>query len=424
MKWGSLNADRTRLLASLAFNFIAKVPGIAAVFFVLPLISRTLGTATYGELLSALALGSVCNLPFGGINAVGRRLLAAEVGARDTTKQANVFVTTTTLMFAAALAVSIVMVLGSARSWTSPVFIFVSLLPILSGFFNVFDNIRASYNEHYVTALFQLFFQVAVFGSVLLFGLPAAGVVLAGLSLQSPAILASISTLVVLVIAKPFLLSGRIEGARAMLIPIFGIMVADGALAALLNLSVYWLNVSAHADMAAWVGTFVRLFQSFMSPVLLILFPVTSYISIRWNSMASARQQLLHKLFIVAGLLYGCIVGGAMAIAGPAYIGHMFKLSSRGDWIDVLALSVFMGAVIAQKAYTMLIYAVSEARFISYGTAALAATGVLMAAVAGRWLSAMGMLDVLFLFMGVTLPALLLVGDRYIRRSNISAIIN
>ena len=137
----------------------------------------------------------------------------------------------------------------------------------------------------------------------------------------------------------------------------------------------------------------------------------------RWENMSGGKQRMLHRLFIVAGLLYGCVVGGAMALAGPAYIDHMFKLSSHGDWIDVLALSVFMGAVVAQKAYTLLIYAVSEARFISYGTAAVSGAGVLAAAIASRWLSAMGVLDVLFFFMGVTLPALLLIGDHYIRAS-------
>ena len=110
-----------------------------------------------------------------------------------------------------------------------------------------------------------------------------------------------------------------------------------------------------------------------------------------------------------------------MAIAGPAYINHMFKLSAHGDAVDVLALSVFMGAIIAQKAYTVLVYAVSEARFISYGTAVVSVTGVLVALIATRWLSAMRVMDVLFLFIGVTLPALLLLGNRYISRGARSA---
>ena len=73
----ALTPDQIRLLASLGFNFLGKAPGVVAVFVILPLVSRSLGTAAYGELLSALALGSLFTLPFGGISAVGRRILAS-----------------------------------------------------------------------------------------------------------------------------------------------------------------------------------------------------------------------------------------------------------------------------------------------------------------------------------------------------------
>jgi hypothetical protein len=186
-------------------------------------------------------------------------------------------------------------------------------------------------------------------------------------------------------------------------------MAADGALAILLNVSVYWLHVEGSPEMAGWVGTFTRLFQSFMSPVLLILFPITTYISIGWQRMTERRQLLLHKLFILMGFLYGIIVGGLMALAGPQYIGHMFKLSVSGDRIDVAAISLFMGAVIAQKAYTMLLYAVSEARFVSFGTAIISMTGVAIAWLASRHgISPVRSVDMLFFFMSGALPLLLL----------------
>jgi O-antigen/teichoic acid export membrane protein len=405
-----LSPDRIRLIASLAFNFIGKVPGIVAIFVILPLISRALGTAAYGELLSALALGSAFTLPFGGINAVGRRLLAAAVGAQDHGRQADVFVTTTFLMLTAAAALSTVLVCATANSWTAPAFVFVSLLPVLTGLFNVFDNTRASFNEHYITALFQLLFQTGIYAAVFLIGLPKGNVTVAGLTLQSPFVLASLMTVIVLLAQRPYLYRGKIKDLRTMLFPAFGVMLADGALSVSLNLSVYWLNLSGSAEMAAWVGTFARLFQSFLTPVLLIMFPITTYISMRWEKVARERQIRLHKLFILIGFVYGCIVGAAMAFAGPLYINRMFNLSMHGDSIDVLALSLFMGAVIAQKAYTMLLYAVSEARFISFGTATVSALGVGVAAVVSIWLSPMRVIDVFFLFMGSTLPVLLLYG--------------
>jgi hypothetical protein len=206
------------------------------------------------------------------------------------------------------------------------------------------------------------------------------------------------------------------EGIRNMLVPALGVIMADGALAVLLNLSVYWLKLQGGVEMAAWVGTFVRLFQSFMSPVLLILFPVTTYISMRWSNMTPRRQFSLYRLFIVLGLSYGAVVGCAIAFAGPFYINHMFRLTARGDRLDVLALSLFLGAIIAQKAYTMLLYAVSEARFVSYGTAVISALGVATAATCSHWLPAIRSIDVLFTFMGVGLPLFLLFGHhRYTR---------
>jgi len=194
--------------------------------------------------------------------------------------------------------------------------------------------------------------------------------------------------------------------------------LADGALAFSLNVSVYWLKFSGNPEMAAWVGTFARLFQSFMSPVLLILFPITGYISMRWGRMPLERQTRLNKLFILIGFGYGAIVGVAMAFGGPVYIDHMFNLSVYGDSTDVLALSMFMGAVIAQKAYTMLLYAVAEARFISFGTAVVSVLGVAIAALTSRWLSAIRVIDVFFIFMGSALPILLLIGGYRYQRAN------
>jgi hypothetical protein len=105
-----------------------------------------------------------------------------------------------------------------------------------------------------------------------------------------------------------------------------------------------------------------------------------------------------------------------MAFAGPLYINHMFKLAAHGDNVDVVALSVFLGAIVAQKAYTMLLYAVSEARFVSFGTAVIAALGMGAAALSSHWLSPVRVLDVLFVSMGIGLPALIIVADYRYKR--------
>jgi hypothetical protein len=387
-----------------------------AVFVILPLVSRSLGTVEYGELLSAMALGSLFTLPFGGINAVGRRILASAFGAKDRTAQANAFITTTAAVGTVAIVASAIMVSATASSWSKPVFIFVSVLPILVGFFNVFDNARASFNEHYVTAAFQLVSQVAIYSIIYYSGIPPGGVILAALALQSPFLLASMATLVALLLQRPYLRHGKVTGVRQIVAPILGVILADGALGSLLNLSVYWLNAAGSAEMAAWVGTFLRLFQSFLAPALLVLFPLTTYISMKWSHLSSQRQVFLYRVFLLAGLGYGVVVGSAMAFGGPLYIDRMFKLAAHGDNLDVLALSLFLGAIVAQKSYTMLLYAVSEARFVSYGTAFIAVAGIGGAALSSHWLSPLRVIDVLFASIGTGLPALLLVANSRYQR--------
>jgi hypothetical protein len=396
---------------------------VVAVFVILPLVSRSLGTAQYGELLSAMALGSLFTLPFGGINAVGRRMLASAFGAKDRIGQANAFMTTTVVLAAVAIAAAVVMVGATANSWSQPVFIFVSLLPILVSFANGFDNARASFNEHYVTAAFQLISQVVIYSFVFFLGIPPGGVILAALALQTPFLLASVATLVALLVQRPYLRDGKVTGARQMAAPILGVVLADGALGSLLNLSVYWLNAAGSAEMAAWVGTFLRLFQSFLAPALLILFPLTTYISMRWAHLSPQRQIVLYKVFLLSGLAYGVLVGCAMAFGGPLYIGRMFKLTVHGDTVDVFALSLFLGAIVAQKSYTMLLYAVSEARFVSFGTAVIAAIGIVGAAISSHWLPPVRVIDVLFVCIGTGLPALLVVADLRYKRERRAAVV-
>ena len=395
---------------------------MVAVFVILPLVSRSLGTAAYGELLSAMALGSLFTLPFGGINTVGRRILATAFGAKDRVGQANAFMTTTVLMATVGIAASALMAGATASSWSKPVFIFASLLPILVQFFNTFDNARASFNEHYVTAAFQLISQIVIYSCVYIIGLPPGGVIPAALALQSPFLLASAATLVALLIQRPYLGRGKVTGVRQLVAPTLGVVLADGALGSLLNLSVYWLKAAGSAEMAAWVGTFLRLFQSFLAPALLILFPLTTYISMRWAQMTPQRQIVLYKVFILAGLTYGLLVGCAMAFGGPLYINHMFKLTAHGDNVDVLAMSLFLGAIVAQKSYTMLLYAVSEARFVSFGTAVISAVGIGAAALSSHWLSPMRVIDVLFVSMGIGLPALFVVADLRYKRERRDAV--
>jgi len=394
---------------------VSKVPGLAVAFIILPAISQSLGPGDYSEFLSALALGSVFTLFFGGINAVGRRLLAAAYGAHNKIRQANIFITATSVAAAVALTSASIVVVSTAQSWSKSQFLLICLFPILSGFLNFFDNLRASYNEHYVTSIFLLIFQVVIYAAVYAIGLPKGGILTAGLALQSALPLASAASLAILLIQRRFLLSGQIEKVREVIYPAIGVTMADGVLSALLNLGVYWLAYMHAADMTPWLGTFVRLFQTFISPILLIFFPLTSYISMRWGNMSTKRQMQLLKFFLVTGSLYGVMVGCAMAYMGPIYMDREFKFAIRGDRFDVLALSLFMGAIIAQKTYTMLLYAVYDARFVSFGSAVASTFGISVAALSRLWLPAVRVIDVLFLTVGIGVLIVLITGDHRYR---------
>ncbi len=369
---------RKQLFASLGFNLIARLPGFITVLFILPLISQSLGTATYASFLSAVAVGSVCTLPFGGINTVGRRLIASAYGAKDSAREADAFV----LTFLAAGTMAIPACAAAYVADAEPVFFWVSLMPIAVMFLNIADSVRASYNEHYVTAILQFVFQTVIVGAVLFVGVPKNGILFSGLALHLPYVLASLATLALLVCQRPYLLSGKAHGLRTMLVPALGVTAADGSLMALLNLSVYWLGRAGSADYAAWYGTFVRLFQSFLSPVMLILLPLTSYIAIRWQNLSTDRRLLLHRTFMLGGVGYGAVVGLIMAAGGSYYIGHMFTIAAQGDTFDVAAITLFIVAFIALKTYSLLAYSVSEARRVSFGTAGVVLIGFCAAATA------------------------------------------
>ncbi len=401
-----LTSGRRQLLASLFFNFVAKVPGLATVLLILPIISRELGPSLYGEMLAALALGSTFTVAFGGGNAVGRRLLADAFGRDDRERQANIFVTTTTLTAIVAIVLICGILLLGPGGWSSPALVAVSLLPVIAAFLNTFDNLRASFNEHYVTALLQFVLQAAIYALVLIVGIPHRNVLLSGLVLQSPFALASIGTLVLLLAQRPYLLAGKVAGMARMIAPAVGVVLADGVLSALLNFSVYWLGHSGATDYAAWVGTFMRLFTSFSSPVVLLLFPITSYVAIRWAKLTPEKRIGLLRLFVVGGLAYGAVIGVLVALLGPLYISHMFRLPETGDRLDIACIATFMGAIMAQKAVSLLLYSVSEARFLSYGTATVSLLALALAAAVVPWLPPNRIVDVLYALIGLLLPTI------------------
>jgi hypothetical protein len=281
------------------------------------------------------------------------------------------------------------------------------MVPIAMALMGTADNMRASFNEHYITAILQFFFQLAIYGAVYLEGIPKNGVLFSACTLQFPSILASLATLLLLLIQRPYLLTGKVHGIRHMMMPILAVIAADGSLTAVLNVGVYWLGRAGEAEYAAWFGTFVRLFQTVAAVLMIVLLPITSYISIRWQTLTIERRLLLHKLFVLGGAGYGATVGLAMAAGGTYYIKHFFAIAVAGDTLDLAAITLCIGAVIALKTYALLLYSISEALRLSLATAGIALLGVVNAGVASLWISPIKAVDVLLLTTGALLPVLL-----------------
>ncbi len=398
---------RRQLLLSLMFNFIAKLPGILSIFFVLPIVSKSLGSEMYGSLLAAIGLGSSFCFPLGGIKTVGRRRLAQAFGAGDKEEQSQVFVTIMSLM--SVLSVSVMFLVGyvSLSSWDSGVLIFICMLPVLASFLDSFDSIRASFNEHYVTAKLQFGSQVIIYGAVIFLGLPQGALLLCALILF-PYAYASIGTMFLLLFRRRYLLHGKIKGLKSFFLSSLAVTFSTGVLSSIMGFVIYWVSQNVSADYAAWIGTFNRLFITFLSPLMLILFPLTSFISIHWEALSLEQKIKMHLVFVIIGLGMGTLIASAIGIAAPFYIDYMFDFTVKGELWDVIALSVFLGAIVAQKMYSMLLYSFCEGLFMSYGSIAIVLIGGFLATISYFWLPAKESLNVLFFTIGLGLPVLLL----------------
>ena len=103
---------------------------------------------------------------------------------------------------------------------------------------------------------------------------------------------------------------------------------------ATLSLSVVWLQTSASSTTSAWFATMVRLFQTFLVPVILLLIPLSSYIRILWNGKSVAQQQAFAKATLFIGLCYGAIVAVALLLVSRFYVGLLLHLPAPGTCLE------------------------------------------------------------------------------------------
>ncbi|SFF94664.1 hypothetical protein SAMN05518801_10459 [Novosphingobium sp. CF614] len=371
--WGppAPKSQRTKLLLSLAVNFATRIPGAVGIFLILPLLRFDLGVRGYGFLLGALALGSTSTFLFGGFNTMGRRLVGEAHAARDREGEAAGVVS----MFAVNGCVYLLTLAGiGAYAAVQPdpgtLFLIASLVST-AAFANTFDNARAAYNEHYVTALFQIVFQVILIGLAFLVRPIRENPVLAALAIQGHLLLASLVAGVHLVSARPYLLGGAARRAGWIARGGFRIGIADGLLAASLGLSVVWMQAGAPASLAGWYATLVRLFQSFAVPVMLLLMPLSSYVRLGWNDRDPGRQDRILRTTAIAGLGYGVMASTALWGISVFYIETVLKLPGPASLPVAFAIFALFAAIIACRSYSTIAYVVTDgariARWITGG---------------------------------------------------------
>lgn len=371
-------SPRRKLALSLAVNVATRIPGAAGLFLILPLLRRDLGIERYGLLLGALALGAMSTVLFGGFNAIGRRLIGEAHAARDSQGEADALVSLLAVnggASAAALAAAAAYATMQPDPWR--LFLIASLASS-AAFANTFDNARAAFNEHYVTALLQIAFQAALIALTFLVRPIRTDPVLAALAIQGHLLLASTIGAAHLVRARPHLLRGSAGKAGWILRRGLGVGMAEGLVAASLGGSVVWLQASAGGALAGWYATLVRLFQTLAVPVVLLLMPLSSYIRLGWNTRDARGQRRVLQAAAVGGLAYGALAAIALAAASVLYIEGVLALPGPGSAPVLAAIFALFAAVIAYRSYAMVAYAVSDAAHLGgwIGGGVLASCGI------------------------------------------------
>lgn len=376
------NSEQKKLLASLAVNALSRLPGVLGVLLFLPMLHRGLGTEEYGVLFAALAFGSAATLFFGGFAVAGRREIGAAYSARASAREADAFVsllTTNVIILSFALAATAAYAVSSAYGIT--VWIAASL-PVLVAFFNTFDNVRAAYNELYVSTTLWLLLQTLGYAAGLLLAVTRQDIVLAALVLQAPAAIASIIAMSLLLWKRPYLLNGRPRVVRLLVRGGMAVSLADGLLMTSLSLSVVWFQWSSDAASSAWFATMVRLFQTFLVPVTLVLLPLSSYVRLIWSGKSEQWQRGFAMITILLGLAYGIAVGIALVFVSDLYVDGVLHLAMPRAWWMTLSIFALFGAIVTYKGYSSISYVVMNISHLSSWTtlAVLLAISVAMAA--------------------------------------------
>jgi N-acetylglucosaminyldiphosphoundecaprenol N-acetyl-beta-D-mannosaminyltransferase len=383
--------ERKKLVWSVSANMLTRLPSLALLLLILPRIFAGLGPQGYATMVSALALGGLATFVMSGAGVLGLRVIGTAASLGDTTSEAAMFVS----LAAVNLCVTGVLMVGTfgveVVRGESMAVACVALLPLLqSGLNTTFDNARMAYNEHYRTALLVFCFQLICYALFLAVPAFSANIFLAATMFHAPITLASIVNAVWLVKARPYLLSGSAVRAAEVLRAGFSFGAAEGLLMAAPGLTVIWLDAFAGPATTAWFATQGRLFQMFLSPLLMVLLPLASFIRVKWGKASIERQRrTILAAFSLGTLgLFGMTLG--LGVIGPVYARHWLGLELPAGWPTLLGIFIFFGAVTCYRVFSAIAYLVLDGTGLAHRVITAALIGALAGLAAQPYLSPLG----------------------------------
>ena len=390
--------EQRKAIFSVGMSFLTRVPGLVGLLWFLPLVRFGLGVDDYAHLLSGMALGTAAAFCSGGIALIGRRMIGEAYANGDLRGEANSF---SSFVVAHALTVSLALVIVTAYCrlrGSSGAYETVAMLTAGGFFFITFDNTRAAYNEHYITAMLLIICQTTTFTIGFLVSATRQNLILSLLVLQSPYWLSNLATFALMLRDRSHLLRGQPKAVWTVLRQGSMLAMADGFLMATLSLAVVWLQASASADISAWFATLVRLFQTLLVPVVVVLFSLSSYIRIAWKGKTAAEQKAFTRVTLIIALGYGALVAAALFVLSRFYIGRLLHLPVPDD----LLVFIFFGAIVAYHGYSAVAYVVlDETAQLSSGITAAIGIAVLLGAAMSRRVDPLSAVNVYAVVAGV-----------------------
>jgi N-acetylglucosaminyldiphosphoundecaprenol N-acetyl-beta-D-mannosaminyltransferase len=353
--------ERRKLFASLGMNMLTRVPSLLLVLVLLPRIFAGLGENGYAALFAALAVGTLGIFLMGGASVLGMRRIGAAASEGDRRAEATAFVSLAIANGVLTSSLMVAVIVAELAQGQSLDITCVAMLPLLqAGLNTTFDNARLAYNEHYRTAALGVMFQILWYGLALAIPALTTHLLLAATIFHAPVVLASLSNGLLLLRERPYLLDGRPRQFAAMIRAAFSFGLAEGTLGAGLALMLVWFETRAPAATTAWYATQVRLFQMCLTPLLMVMVPLGSFVRLKWTHAAPHRRREALLIALLVGIVafLGASIG--LGVIGPIYAGGWIGLRAPAPWFELAPLFLLFGAIAFYRCFAAVALLVLE----------------------------------------------------------------